>query len=78
MAMHIKPENRGKFTRKMGKTEGHLTDADVSRGLSSSSGTTRKEANFARMARRKWKPLAKKKGNSHSERAERVYGKRGK
>lgn len=57
--MHIKPSHKGKFTRAMGKKEGHLTDKDVSRGLHSKSGTIRKEANFARMARRHFKPLAK-------------------
>jgi hypothetical protein len=56
--MHIKPENKGKFTKKMtGSKKGHLTGSDVQRGLHSESGETRKEANFARMARRHFKPL---------------------
>lgn len=56
--MHIKPSRRGLFTKKMGKKPGHLTDSDVSRGLHSKSPATCKQANFARMARRGFKPLA--------------------
>ena len=55
--IHINPKHKGKFTRAMGKKKGHLTDKDVNRGLHSKSGTVRKEANFARMARRHFKPL---------------------
>jgi hypothetical protein len=63
--IHIKPENRGKFTKKMtGSKSGKLTDSDVSRGLDSSSPATRKQANFARMARRGFKPI-KKAGGGH-------------
>ena len=58
--MHIKPGNKGKFTKKMtGSKSGHLTGSDVQRGLHSSSPETRKEANFARMARRGFKKLAR-------------------
>jgi len=61
--IHIKPSNRGKFTKKMtGSKSGKLTDSDVDRGLSSSSPATRKQANFARMARRGFKPLKKAEG----------------
>lgn len=57
--MHINPAHKGKFTKKMtGSKKGHLTGSDVQRGLHSESGETRKEANFARMARRHFKPLA--------------------
>jgi hypothetical protein len=64
--MHINPKHKGKFTRAMGKKEGHLTGADVQRGLHSKSGLIRKEANFARMARRDFKPLHKAKGGGVS------------
>lgn len=58
--MHINPAHKGKFTKKMtGSKKGHLTGSDVQRGLHSKSGETRKEANFARMAKRHFKPLAK-------------------
>jgi|GEM_PF-6137221 len=57
--MHINPEHRGKFTRRMGEKPGHLTGKAVERGLHAKSGEVRKEANFARMARRGFKPLAK-------------------
>jgi len=58
--IHIKPQNRGKFTKEMtGSKSGKLTDKDVSRGLHSGSAATRRRANFARMARRHFKPLTK-------------------
>lgn len=58
MAIHIKPANKGKFTKKMtGSQSGKLTNSDVNQGLHSKSAATRKEANFARMARRHFKPL---------------------
>lgn len=58
MSMHINPAHKGRFTKKMtGKKSGNLTDKDVTRGLHSKDATTRKEANFARMARRHFKPL---------------------
>lgn len=58
--MHINPAHKGKFTKKMtGSKRGHLTGSDVQRGLHSKSAETRKEANFARMSRRHFKPLAK-------------------
>lgn len=74
MAMHINPAHKGLFTRKMGKKEGHLTDSDVEKGLHSGSGTTRKEANFARMARRHFKPL----GGKKRDHAKNLYGGKGK
>lgn len=49
--IHIKPENRGKFTSYCG---GEVTSDCIQRGLHSSNPTTRKRANFARNAR-KWK-----------------------
>lgn len=56
--IHIKPSYKGLFTKKMtGSKSGKLTGADVSKGLHSSSGSTRKQANFARMARRHFQPL---------------------
>ena len=56
--IHIKPSHKGLFTKKMtGSKAGKLTGADVSKGLHSDSGSTRKQANFARMARRGFKPL---------------------
>ena len=58
--MHINPAHKGKFTEEMtGSKKGHLTGKDVQRGLHSGSAATRKRANFARMARRGFKPLAK-------------------
>lgn len=58
MAMHINPAHKGKFTEKMtGSKSGKLTGKDVEKGLHSGNATTRKEANFARMARRHFKPL---------------------
>jgi hypothetical protein len=57
--MHLNPKHKGKFTQKMtGSKKGHLTGKDVSKGLHSKSPETRQEANFARMARRDFKPLA--------------------
>jgi len=57
-AIHINPAHKGKFTKKMtGSKTGNLTGSDVQRGLHSKSGETRKEANFARTARRHFKPL---------------------
>lgn len=48
--IHIKKENRGKFTDYCG---GEVTTACIQKGLHSSNPTTRKRANFARNAR-KW------------------------
>lgn len=58
MAIHINPAHEGKFTKAMtGSKSGHLTDSDVNKGLHAKDTTLRKEANFARMARRHFKPL---------------------
>lgn len=65
--IHIKPSHRGKFTAK---------GISVEEGLHSKDATTRKEANFARMAKRHFKPLKKKR--TDGERSERMYGKKGK
>lgn len=63
--IHIKPSHKGLFTKKMtGSKKGKLTGADVQEGLHSSSGSTRKQANFARMARRGFKPLRKAGGGA--------------
>lgn len=63
--MHINPKHRGKFTQKMtGSKTGKLTGKDVQRGLHAKSGETRKEANFARMARRHFEPLHKNAGGA--------------
>jgi hypothetical protein len=58
--MRIKPENRGKFTARAGgkKNIGSQIKKDLSPG-SKASGNAKQEANFARMARRHWKPLSK-------------------
>ena len=54
----IKKSHEGLFTKKMtGSKSGKLTGADVSKGLHSKSSATRKQANFARMAKRHFKPL---------------------
>lgn len=56
--IHIKPSHKGLFTKKMtGSKSGNLSSADVQKGLKSKSGSTRKQANFARMARRHFEPL---------------------
>lgn len=61
--IHIKPSHEGLFTKKMtGSKKGKLTSKHVEQGLHSSSAATRKQANFARMARRGFKPLAKAQG----------------
>ena len=55
-SIHIKKKNRGKFNalkRKTGKSTEELTH--------SKNPLTRKRANFARMAKRGWKPLKKSK-----------------
>lgn len=58
MSMHINPAHKGRFTRKVtGSKNGKLTSKDVQKGLHSGSALERKEANFARMARRHFKPL---------------------
>ena len=49
--IHIKKENRGKFTKYCG---GKVTNDCIKKGLASSNATIRKRANFARNAR-KWK-----------------------
>lgn len=48
MAINIKPSHKGKFTKR------GITPAQ---GLKSKSGLVRKEANFARMAKRHFQPL---------------------
>jgi len=56
--IHIKASHKGRFTQKMtGSKSGKLTGAMVSKGLKSGSASTRKQANFARMAKRHFKPL---------------------
>jgi hypothetical protein len=58
MAMHINPEHKGLFHKKMGIPQDKKVPASaVSKGLQSKDATTRKEANFARMAKRHFKPL---------------------
>jgi len=54
--IHIKPENKGKFTAYRKKTGKTTAQAEHSK-----SSKVREEANFARMAKRHWKPLPKKK-----------------
>lgn len=60
MAMHINPEHEGKFHEDVGKSvDAPITLKDVAKGLHSKSGAVRKRANFARMAKRRFKPLSK-------------------
>jgi hypothetical protein len=65
--IHIKPSHRGKFTAK---------GISVEEGLHSKDATTRKEANFARMAKRHFKKLKKsaKPKKDDGEHASRMYG----
>lgn len=49
MAIHIKKSHEGRFTAK------HIS---VSEGLHAKSAATRKQANFARMAKRHFVPLS--------------------
>ena len=60
--MHINPANKGKFTKAAGgkKKIGSKIKSVLKSG-SKASGTLKKEANFARMARRHWLPLGAKK-----------------
>lgn len=50
MSIHIKKSHEGKFKAR---------HESVSKGLKSKNPTIRKEANFARMAKRHFKPLSK-------------------
>lgn len=64
--MNIKPENRGLFTRKAhaaGKSVGEYANEK-----SGSGGKLGKEATFAKMARRHWKPLSRS-SSRHSSRS---------
>ena len=54
--IHIKPENKGKFTATMKRTGKPAEELKHSKNP-----LTRKRANFAMMAKRHWKPLKKKK-----------------
>ena len=57
--MHIDPKNRGKFTRAAGgKSKIGAKIKSVLKKGSKASGTLKKEANFARMARRHFMPLS--------------------
>jgi len=56
MAIHIKPSHRGLFTARA-KREGHSMGQQISHDLGEG-GNEAKQANFARMARRGWKPLS--------------------
>ena len=53
--IHIKPENKGKFTATMKRTGKPAEELKHSKNQ-----LTRKRANFAMMAKRHWKPLKKK------------------
>lgn len=58
MSMHIKPSHKGLFTKKAhaaGKGVQEYANEKAGAG-----GVLGKEANFARMAKRHWKPLKKK------------------
>lgn len=52
MAININPKNKGKWTAR---------HEPITQGLNSPNLTVRKEANFARMAKRRFKPLRSKK-----------------
>ena len=58
MAMNIKPSHRGLFTEKA-KRAGKPVQ-EYAREKAHAGGKLGQEANFARMAKRHWKPLAKK------------------
>ena len=60
MAIHINPANRGKFTKAAGGKGkiGSKIKSVLKKG-SKASGKLKKEANFARMARRHFMPLSK-------------------
>lgn len=72
-SMHINPAHKGLFTKKahaQGMSVGEAAEKDAHAG-----GTLGKEANFARMARRHWKPLPKnKKKKSHGSARARSFG----
>lgn len=51
-SIHIKKKNRGKFTDYCG---GKVTEECIRKGKNSSNPTTRKRANFAQVARHKFK-----------------------
>jgi hypothetical protein len=53
--MHIKPSHRGLFTARA-KSQGHSIGEQVQKDIHAG-GNKAKQANFARMARRGWKPL---------------------
>lgn len=57
MAIHIKPSHRGLFTKKA-KAAGKGVQEFASEKAHSSNPTLAKEANFARMAKRHFKPLS--------------------
>lgn len=59
MAIHIKPSHRGAFTARA-KREGHSMGEQIGEDLNKG-GNKAKQANFARMARRHFKPLGKHK-----------------
>ena len=60
MAIHINPAHKGKFTRAAGgKGKIGSKIKSVLKSGSRASGTLKKEANFARMARRHWMPIKK-------------------
>lgn len=56
MAIHIKESHRGIFTR-AAKRAGKGVQEYAHEELHSESPAKRKQANFARMAKRHWKPL---------------------
>ena len=58
MSINIKPANRGLFTKKA-HAAGKSVQAYANQ-KAGSSGKLGKEANFAKMAKRHWKPLKKK------------------
>lgn len=54
----IKPSHRGLFHKDVGKGEDKpITNTDVQQGLASDDPAVRRRANFARMAKRGFKPL---------------------
>ena len=62
MAIHIKPSHKGLFTKKA-KAAGMSVQAYANK-KAHAGGVLGKEANFARMAKRHFQPLAKSRGKA--------------
>ena len=72
MAIHINPAHRGLFTKKAdaaGKSVQEYANEEAHAG-----GNLGEEANFARMAKRHWKPLPKAQKKSAKPKPDRFFG----